>query len=228
MCAHFNRVNYGGPGLISGPDHGSMIGWTVRDLQLVVTGGLQQNDTVTGGKHAYCPIITTQPKVYGSPTRGMLLENLVIHSVAPATVSGVDMHAGGVGMGPAIAVHGWMGTNHAIRNCTITHLGDCGSNVTPLLAMGSTRSTIISGNSFHFGCTLYAMHSVRALLWERNIAENLTDLGRDGSVIGTFGPPCTTSDSLASLSRAWRLANQKFFRPFRYSRAHRVLRQRPG
>ena len=84
MCAHFNRVNYGGPGLISGPDHGSRIGWTVRDLQLVVTGGLQQNDTVTGGKHAYCPIITTQPKLYGSPTRGMLLKNLVIHSVAPA------------------------------------------------------------------------------------------------------------------------------------------------
>ena len=80
------------------------------------------------------------------------------------------MHAGGVGMGPAVAVNG--GTDHAIRNCTITHLGDCGSNVTPLLAMGSARSTIVSGNTLHFGCTLYAMHSVRALLWERNTVLN--------------------------------------------------------
>ena len=172
-------------GLISGPDHGSTIGWTVRDLQVIVNGGLQQNDTVAGGKHAYCPIITTQPKQYGSPTRGMLLQNLIVHSVAPTAVSGVDMHAGGVGMGPAIAM---TGSDHAIKNCTITHLGDCGSNVTPLLAMGSTR-TIVSGSSFHFGCTLYAMHSVKSLLWEGNTASNLTNLGRDGSVIGTFGSP---------------------------------------
>ena len=70
------------------------------------------------------------------------------------------MHAGGVGMGPAVAVNG--GTDHAIRNCTITHLGDCGSNVTPLLAMGSTRSTIVSGNTLHFGCTLYAIRRTDA------------------------------------------------------------------
>ena len=185
MCASFKRVNFGGPGLISGDDAGSTLGWSVSDLQIRVDGGLQQNDTVAGGQHAYCPIVTTQSKQYGKTTRGMVLENLVIHSVAPTGVSGVDMQAGGVGMGPAVSIGG---SDHAIKNCSIIHLGDCGSNVTPLLSIGSSR-TIISNNTFSFGCTLYAMHSVQSLLWERNTASNFTNLGRDGSVIGTFGPP---------------------------------------
>jgi hypothetical protein len=184
MCASFKWVNFGGPGLVSGPADGSRIGWAVTDLQITVTGGLQQNMTV-GGKRALCPIVTDQPKQYGSSSGKMRLERLVITSIS-TDYAGVDMWAGGEGMGAAVVISG---SDSAVRNCTVTHLGNCGSNVTPLLSVSGSNRTIISGNTFHFGCTLYSMRSILALLWEHNTALHYKTLGRDGAVIGTFSQP---------------------------------------
>jgi hypothetical protein len=189
MCASFKAVNFGGPGLISGPDAGATLGWAVMDLEIFIDGGLQQNDTVTGGTHAYCPIVTDYTtKIYNAPTSGMRLERVIINSVAPH--AGVDMWAGGVGSGAAVVIGG---TNSAVKNCTITHIGNCGSNVTPLLDL-SGINTIISGNTFNFGCTLYSMRGgdFRQLLYKDNVASHYKSLGRDGSVIGTFAAPFRT------------------------------------
>ena len=182
MCASFKRVNFGGPGLVSGPDDGSRIGWAVTDLQIVVDGGLQQNDTVSGGKHAYCPVVTNQPKHYGKPTGKMRIERLRVTAVSTG-YQGVDMWSGGVGMGSAIQ---FGGSDNVVRNCTVTMMGNCGSNVTPLIHFRGNR-TVVSGNVFHFGCTLYSITSVTSLLWENNTAVHYKALGRDGAVIGTFG-----------------------------------------
>ena len=88
-------------------------------------------------------------------------------------------------MGEAIAL---FGSDNAVVDCDIAHDGDCGSNVTPLISISGAR-TRVARNRFRFGCTLYSARSVTRLLWERNTAAHLGALGRDGSVIATFGHP---------------------------------------
>lgn len=157
------------------------LGWGLSDLTVLVRGGFQQNDTKT-----FCPGIT--PCVESSCTAHtrwtkMDLRRLNISVIAPT--GGVDMKAGGVGMGTVVD----LGHNgNSIQGCTVTGFGDCGSNVTPLITLGG-NSTLVRHNHFHNGCTIYSMRSVVGMLWEGTTSTYYGHGGRGGNVIATFGPP---------------------------------------
>ena len=155
-------------------------GWALEDMTVLVSGGLQQNKT-----RAMCPIVAPCSRPYNCQTwvRGMALRRVNISAIAPRSVSGVDMHSGGVGMGAAVE----LGADASITDSVVEQDGDCGSNVTPMLQIGSKRVTV-ARNTLRFGCTLFSMRSATHVLWENNTATFLPG-GRDGSVAATFGAP---------------------------------------
>eukprot|EP00937_MAST-01D_sp_MAST-1D-sp2_P004876 g4876.t1 len=166
--------------LISGPAQGAATGWAVEDLAVVVVGGLRQNDT-----RATCPVLAPcAGPGCAARARGMALRRLNISVVASGR-TGVDGYSAGVGMGAAVEL---FGAGNAVVDSDIAHDGDCGSNVTPLLSVAGDR-TRVARNRFRFGCTLYSARSVTRMLWHGNTATHLGGLGRDGSVIATFGFP---------------------------------------
>jgi hypothetical protein len=81
-------------------------------------------------------------------------------------------------MGAAIQI---VGSDNTIEGSVITVDGNCGSNVTPLLAIVSANRTLIQNTAFHYGCTLYSMDSVIGVLWEFNTA-NYRGGSRGGTV----------------------------------------------
>lgn len=162
-----------------------VLGWGLEGVAVRVIGGFQQNDTMAGSNPGLCPAITPCMESgcsHYSSYYGMDLRDLNVSIVAPT--GGVDMRAGGVGMGSAVD----MATGCSITGSTITTHGNCGSNVTPLLNLAG-NNTLVRHNRFHNGCTIYSARSVVNLLWESTISHYYGRGGRGGNVIATFGPP---------------------------------------
>jgi len=160
----------------------TVLGWGLEDLTVEVRGGFEQNDTKSGVCPCVSPCFTADCR---TDARGMVLRRVNVSIVA--ATGGVDGFAvnGGVGMGAAIDA---IGRDNTIEQCVVTTFGNCGSNVTPLLTLSGNR-TVVVGNRFHFGCTLYSITSATEVLWKDNISTEFGGRGRGGSVLATFGPP---------------------------------------
>ena len=167
-----------------------VLGWGLEGVTLNVVGGFQQNDTMAKGNPGLCPAIAPCMESscsHFSEYYGMDLRGLNVSIVAPT--GGVDMMAGGVGMGAAVE----MATGCSISGSTITTHGDCGSNVTPLLTLNG-NNTLVRHNHFHNGCTIYSARSVVSLLWESTTSHYYGHGGRGGDRrMGTPADPSTLS-----------------------------------
>ena len=165
-----------------------VLGWGLEGVTINVRGGFAQNDTMsTRGNPGLCSAIV--PCMESSCARfshyfGVDLRSINISIVAKT--GGVDMKAGGVGMGAAID----LGSGCAVQGSTVTTFGNCGSNVTPLLNLNG-NTALIRNNHFHNGCTIYSIRSQVGLLWESTTSHYYGHPpgGRGGNVIATFGPP---------------------------------------
>lgn len=176
-----------------------VLGWGLEAVTVNVVGGFEQNDTMAaGGKpgnaglcHGIAPCMESSSADY-SRYDGVDIRSVNVSIVA--ATGGVDMRAGGVGMGPALS----FGSGCFIDRSVITTFGNCGSNVTPLLALNNNH-TIVRNNRFFNGCTIYSARSVVSLLWENTVShykcgDDESKVGhgcggRGGNVIATFGAP---------------------------------------
>lgn len=168
--------------LLGGPPTGAALGFAVEDLTIRVAGGMVQSAGAFQKNPATCAVVRPC-SAPGCAPRGMALQRVRIEAIAPG--SGVDVNASGVGMGALIEV---LGSANTVRNCTLTHDGNCGSNVTPLLAVSGSE-VLIARNRIQFGCTLYSVRSAVKLLILGNDAVHYGGRGRDGTVFAVFGPP---------------------------------------